>query len=159
MLVSKTPGQLGLWLRRELTNRGYDLQRGGQSKFARETGVHVSILSRVLNEDRGVEIDALRRMGAKLGYSLGEMLVFAGLATVDELPARTTKQIETAQPTPKLEPAYEDDSEQHLWETPGLSASQRRQLIGHMQAMRRAEESPGREQPQAEVRELRRRGK
>lgn len=156
--MSKTPGQLGLWLRRELTGRGYDLLHGGQSKFARETDVHVSIVSRVLNEDRGVEIDALRRMGSVLGYSLGEMLVFAGLATIEELPVRTAEQIEAKRSASKPEPAYEDEAEQHLWETPGLSAGERRQLIGHLQAMRRAGEAPKRERPQAEVRELRRPG-
>lgn len=157
MLVSKTPGQLGLWLRQELTGRGYDLQRGGQSQFARETGVHVSVVSRVLNEDRGVEIDALRRMGHQLGFSLGEMLTFAGLATADELPVRPPGQRQ-AERTVKAEPTYADVAEQHLWEAPDLSEAQRRQLIGHLQAMRKALESPVRSQADAEVREFRRRG-
>ena len=65
--VGKTPGQLGVWLREELTGRGYDLQRGGQSQFARESDVHVSVISRVLNEGRVPEMDALRRIGRALG--------------------------------------------------------------------------------------------
>jgi hypothetical protein len=86
--VSKTPGQFGLWLREELTRRGYLDQRGGLSQFARAADVHLSIISRVVNEGRAPEIDALRRIGKVLGYSLGEMLIFAGIATADELPVR-----------------------------------------------------------------------
>jgi hypothetical protein len=59
--------------------------------------------------------------------------------------------------TPEIERRYEDDAEQHIWETPGLSESQRRQLIGHLKVMRRAAETPSRDRPQADVRELRRR--
>lgn len=85
--VSKSPGQFGLWLREELTRRGYQ-ERGGLSQFARKAGVHLSIISRVVNEGRAPEIDALRRIGKALGYSLGEMLIFAGIATAEELPVR-----------------------------------------------------------------------
>lgn len=88
--VGKTPGRLGVWLRRELTERGYDLQRGGQSQFARKADIHVSIISRVLNEDRGLEIDPLRRVGRALGYTLGEMLVHASAASAAELRLRDT---------------------------------------------------------------------
>ena len=90
--VGKTPVQFGDWLRRELTSRDYDPQRGGQSKFAREAGIDVSIINRVLRTERVPEVDALRRIGAALGYSLGEMLVFANLATSEELPVRGAQQ-------------------------------------------------------------------
>ena len=90
LLVSKTPGQFGLWLRDELARRGYLDQRGGLSHFARTADVHLSIISRVVNEGRAPEIDALRRIGKALGYSLGDMLVVAGIATPEELPARRT---------------------------------------------------------------------
>lgn len=87
MLVSKVPGgQFGNWLRQQLTSRGYDLRRGGQSRFARETDIDVSTISRALKGERMPEIDALRRIGRVLGHSLGEMLVAAGLAQADELP-------------------------------------------------------------------------
>ncbi|MER6942553.1 hypothetical protein ABT294_00895 [Nonomuraea sp. NPDC000554] len=69
--------------------------------------------------------------------------------------------VEPSTPPQPVEPSkhqYEDAAEQHLWETPDLSEAQRQQLIFVVQAMRRAEESPGRERPQAEVREFRRRG-
>lgn len=93
--MGKVPGQFGLWLRDELTQRGFN-ERGGATRFAREAGVDVSIVSRVLNEGRAPQIEALRSFGRVLGYTLGEMLVFAGVATADELPVRTS----TGAPTP-----------------------------------------------------------
>jgi hypothetical protein len=88
MPVGKTPDGFGDWLRAELVGRGYDLLRGGQSGFAREADIDVSIVNRTLKGVRMPEIDALRRIGRALGYSLGEMLVVAGLASRDELPVR-----------------------------------------------------------------------
>ncbi|MGA4989972.1 helix-turn-helix domain-containing protein [Nonomuraea bangladeshensis] len=54
-------------------------------------------------------------------------------------------------------PRYEDLAEQHIWETPGLTDSQRRQLVGHLQVMRRIEDGAERDEPPAGVREFRRR--
>lgn len=148
VLVGKTAGQLGVWLRDELTQRGYDLARGGQSRFARETGIHVSVLNRVLNGDRGVEIDALRRMGGALGYSLGEMLIHAGLAERGELPVRPPEDMPAA-------PQYADLQEQQIWEIEGLAALERRMLINFLRALR-AEEAAEDERPSASVQQLRR---
>ncbi len=93
--VGKTPGQFGDWLRHELTERGYDLRRGGQSQFAREADIDVSIINRTLKNERLPEIDGLRRMGRVLGHSLGEMLVGAGLAAPDELPVHPQSSVRT----------------------------------------------------------------
>ena len=148
VLVGKTAGQLGAWLREELTRRDYDLQRGGQSRFARETDVHVSVLNRVLNEGRGVEIDALRRIGNALGYSLGEMLIFAGLADRDELPVRSLDEMPSA-------PQYADSQEQQVWEINGLTAQERRMLINFLRALRSEDEVED-ARPSASVQQLRR---
>ncbi|WP_214103159.1 helix-turn-helix domain-containing protein [Acrocarpospora catenulata] len=86
--MGNNAGQFGAWLREQLTERGYLLERGGQTRFATEAGIGVSVLSRTLSGDRVPEIDALRGIGRVLGYGLGEMLVIAGVATADELPVR-----------------------------------------------------------------------
>lgn len=87
--MSKPPGQFAEWLREKLAERGY-LERGGQTAFARQAGIHLSILSRALNEDRVPEIEALRAMGRVLGYTLGEMMIAAGVAGPEEMPTRTS---------------------------------------------------------------------
>lgn len=86
--MGNVAGQFGPWLREELRRRGYLSERGGQTSFANEAGIGVSVLSRILNDGRVPEIDALRAMGRVLGYSLGEMMVFAGVAKPDEMPVR-----------------------------------------------------------------------
>ncbi|PZG55653.1 hypothetical protein C1I98_02895 [Spongiactinospora gelatinilytica] len=132
------PGPLGVWLRDELTRRGYDLARGGQSRIAREAGIHPSVISRVLNEERGLEIEPLRRLGQALGLPLGEMLVAAGVAAPDELPVRAHHG-----PLPPAEtdpPRYTDPVLQYLWDTPdpGLTEEQRLALVQMYRALRQS---------------------
>jgi len=53
---------------------------------------------------------------------------------------------------------YEDEAEQHLWETPGLDERQRRYLIHQLDALRRLDATDSRSiiaPPSAEVREFR----
>lgn len=154
VLVGKTAGQLGVWLRQELTQRGYDLQYGGQSQFARDAGIHVSIVNRVINKDQGVEIDVLRRMGKPLGYSLGEMLVFSGQAERSELPVRTPEELEEALAA-ESDPnnPYTDPQERQIWAIDGLGDKVKGVLIRLVRSYR-AEEAD--ERPSAEVRQLRR---
>ncbi|MFI6793615.1 hypothetical protein ACIBG4_40425 [Nonomuraea sp. NPDC050383] len=157
LLVGKTAGQLGAWLRRELTRRGYDLAKGGQSQFAREADVHVSIINRVLNKGQGVEIDVLRRIGKPLGYNVGEMLVLAGSAERDELPIRPSEELENA-PQPEPEPdtnPYSDPYERQIWEMDGLSPFVRESLIVALHSAVRFEQQKD-ERPDAEVRQFRR---
>jgi hypothetical protein len=132
LLVGKTAGQLGVWLRQELIRRGYDLQRGGQSRFARESDIHVSIINRVINRGQGVETDVLRRIGAALGYNLGEMLVLAGIAERSELPVRSPQEVEEAPPAEPDTNPYTDRYERQIWEMDGLSESVRWQVIRYL---------------------------
>lgn len=63
--------------------------------------------------------------------------------------------------TPTTERRYEDDADQHLWETPGLDERQRRYLIHQLDALRRFDDATDRseaERPSADVHEFRRRG-
>jgi len=139
--VGKTQGQdqFGPWLRAELDQRGYT-ERGAQSRFARQAGVHLSIISRILNEGRAPDIDVLRRIGKALGYTLGEMMIHAGVATPDELPVRIN---DDAPPTPPAgPPRFDDPALQHLWETPTLSEVEREALVSMFEAMRRVADNP-----------------
>ncbi len=145
MRVGKTAGPLGVWLAGELTRRGYDLARGGQSRLAREADIHPSVINRVLREDRGLEIGLLRRLGKALGYSLGEMLVHAGLAEPDELPVREHLDAEPgAPPGPASSepPRYDDPVLQYLWDAPdpSLLDSQREALVRVYLAFRQGQD-------------------
>jgi transcriptional regulator with XRE-family HTH domain len=144
VLVGKTPGQLGDWLRRELTSRGYNLLHGGQSQFAREAGIHVSIVNRVINKGQGVENDVLRRIGAALGYSFGDMLVVSGQATRDELPVRPPEELEDVPPPEEDSNPYTDPNERAIWNL-DLPESLRRQIIKYLRVLiqMEAEEDEG----------------
>ncbi|MFI7642422.1 hypothetical protein [Nonomuraea sp. NPDC049400] len=82
-------------------------------------------------------------------------------------PDRVRAVLEEVAPTPKGsdmpagERRYEDDADQHLWETPGLDERERRYLIHQLESLRRFDAATDRshvERPSADVREFRRRG-
>jgi transcriptional regulator with XRE-family HTH domain len=131
--VSKTPAQFGAWLRSQLDAAGFT-ERGGLSDFGRKSGVSVSNLSRIINDDRIPEIEVLRRIGRALGYSLGEMMVVAGVATEDELPVRPAADREAAPVKPK--PLYDDPGLQRLWEIEELPETERIHAITLIEALR-----------------------
>jgi len=79
----------GLWLREEMLRQGYEVdgpRAGGRTLLAKKSGISLSIISRILNDDRVPDLPALRAIGKALGYGLGQMMVFAGLAEPGELP-------------------------------------------------------------------------
>lgn len=81
-------------------------------------------------------------------------------------PDRVRAVLEEVAPAPKrpdmaaAERRYEDDADQHLWETPGLDERQRRYLIHQLESLRRFDEADRSqtERPSADVHEFRRRG-
>lgn len=81
-------------------------------------------------------------------------------------PDRVRALLEEVAPPPKeadmpaAERRYEDDAEQHLWETPGLDERERRYLIHQLESLRRFDEADRSqaERPSADVHEFRRRG-
>jgi transcriptional regulator with XRE-family HTH domain len=149
--VGKTAGQLGVWLRQELTRRGYDLAKGGQSRFAREADIHPSMVNRILTEDRGAELDVLRKMGKALGFTLGEMLIHAGQATREDLTVHSAEQLEAVSSSP-----YADPHERYVWAMVDLPESVRRYVVASLRTAiaMESEEDP---RQNAEVHELRRR--
>lgn len=130
----------GAWLRREMERRGYETEgprAGGRTRLASETGISLSVISRILIDNRIPEIKALRAIGELFGYSLGEMLVYAGLADSDELstsvivgPATSPSgDAPTVDIPPEVDLESAPDWERHLWLTPGLTLHERRMAI------------------------------
>nr|SAP16304.1 hypothetical protein BN4615_P10967 [Nonomuraea gerenzanensis] len=122
--MGKTPGRLGLWLREELTQRGYNLEFRGQSRFAQEAGVAASIINRILHEDRGATNDVLRRIGKALGYTLGEVLELSGLATREDLALRPRDELQAMADAP-----YTDPHERQIWAWTDLPEDVREQVV------------------------------
>lgn len=156
--MGKTAGQNddqpGGWLRRELIKRRYDLQYGGQSQFARDAGMHVSIINRAL-KGNAVSVDVLRRMGKVLKLSLADMMVLSGMAERDELFARPPGELEEA-PLPEPDTSrYKDPHERQIWAWDDLPEDVREQVIIALRAsIQHREEKDDR--PDADVRPLRR---
>ncbi|MFF3665377.1 helix-turn-helix domain-containing protein [Microtetraspora malaysiensis] len=136
----------GKWLRAEFDRRGYG-ERGGQTRFAKESGVHISVIYRlVAGQGRTPELDVLRRIGRTLGYTLAEMLVAADLAASDELsfPDRSGEETTPLQ-APKAPPRYDNPAMQHIWEIPDddLDDDQRGALVQMYRAIRRTADRRG----------------
>jgi transcriptional regulator with XRE-family HTH domain len=80
----------GAWLRREMTTQGYDVDSprgGGRTTLAAESGVSISIISRILTGERAAEVDTLRKIGRVLGYDIIQMMIHAGLIEYTEVSA------------------------------------------------------------------------
>ncbi|WP_329521232.1 helix-turn-helix domain-containing protein [Spirillospora sp. NBC_01491] len=120
----------GTWLRREMRERGYDIEgprAGGKTRLANETGISLSIISRILSDNRVPEIKALRALGAALGYTLGEMMIHAGVAAPEEIasrvhvgPVRAGARVPAPQVQVPAEVGLEDlaEWEQYIWRAP-----------------------------------------
>jgi transcriptional regulator with XRE-family HTH domain len=112
LLVSTEPANsFGTWLHDAMVRKGYDVdgpRAGGRTKLAKQSGVSLSIISRILNEDRVPEVPALRAIGNVLDYTLGEMMVFAGLAEPDEMGAEHPKPAPGVAEPEDHEPTLED---------------------------------------------------
>lgn len=134
--MSNASGQLGTWLRQEMLKRGYDPRRGGQSRLAREAGVAASSINRALNQGYGVENDVLRRLGKALGYSFGEMLVFAGEASREELPVRPPEELVPEEPLPSVpdDNPFTHPHERQIWEWEDLPEVVRKHVIVSLRA-------------------------
>ncbi|MFF4118998.1 helix-turn-helix domain-containing protein [Streptomyces sp. NPDC001714] len=85
----QTRRAFGAWLRTCLEERGYVLtpRGGGQSRFAEDAGLGRSTVGRILNGQGATDTDVLKTIAKTLNVSYGEVLVRAGIATVEELAA------------------------------------------------------------------------
>lgn len=107
------------------------------------------MVNRILSEDRGAEVDVLRRIGKALGYNVGEMLLHAGMAERDELPPRPADELQATSDNP-----YTDQQERQIWEIAGLEDDTKRMLVRLVRTIRAEDGVDYR--PSAEVRQFRR---
>lgn len=97
----------GAWLRREMTARGYDVDSprgGGRTTLAAESGVSISIISRILTGERAAEVDTLRKIGRVLGYDIIQMMIHAGLIEYTEVSASDSGTVTESATVAKREP-------------------------------------------------------
>ncbi|OII60890.1 transcriptional regulator [Streptomyces sp. CC53] len=82
-----TPEDFATWLRGQLERRGYDLRPrgGGQTRFAADSGIAQSSVSRMLRGQGAPETRVLETLAKTLDVPLAEVLVAAGILTPDVL--------------------------------------------------------------------------
>ncbi|MFE9450665.1 MULTISPECIES: helix-turn-helix domain-containing protein [Streptomyces] len=84
-----TPEEFAAWLKEQLERAGYDLRPrgGGQTRFARDSGIAQASVSRMLRGQGAPESRVLEAIAGTLGLPLAEVLVAAGILTRDVLQA------------------------------------------------------------------------
>lgn len=135
------PTPLALWLRAEMPKRGYPLEgprAGGITRLADAAGISRGSMSRIVSGQNDASIDALRKIGQVLGYSLGDMMIHAGLATPEDVATQgTAGPVRAAADTPRPNPnipsdirlADLEDWVQDTWRIRGLTVEQRKTMI------------------------------
>lgn len=74
-----------------MPRRGYPLEgprAGGMTRLAADAGISQATMSRLLSGRGEPSYDSLRKIGALWGYTLHQMMVFAGITEPDEQGAR-----------------------------------------------------------------------
>ena len=130
--MAETP--LASWLRTEMPRRGYPIdgpRAGGIARLADDAEISRASLSRIVNGHAEASIDNLRKIGQVLTYTLGEMLVHAGIAEPEDLtirgaaapqddPDHALASVPARVNLPDLTPW-----ERHLWLTPDLATPEK----------------------------------
>ena len=114
--MAETP--LASWLRTEMPRRGYPIdgpRAGGIARLADDAEISRASLSRIVNGHAEASIDNLRKIGQVLTYSLGEMLVHAGIAKPADLQIRDAPAGDQRRPRAGI-PANVNFSELEPWE-------------------------------------------
>lgn len=120
------------WLRTEMPRRGYPIEghrAGGISRLAEDAGIPQATMSRIVNGRAEPSIESLRKLAHLWNTPLGEILVHAGYADLNDLHVPTTPRHGPAA-EPVSIPHWVDLSalaewERHVWLTPGLTVQQR----------------------------------
>ena len=119
---------INTWLRRAMVAAGYDVapRSGGRAELARKAGVSLPTVNRLLDEPKvRPTLDILRKIGAVLGYSLGDVLIQTGLAEPSELTNSGSSDL------PRLDPG-----EQRILEHPGLDEETRYAVLARYRRIR-----------------------
>ncbi|MGW9041217.1 helix-turn-helix domain-containing protein [Streptomyces lydicus] len=112
--------QFADWLRDQLTRRGYDLRPkgGGQTRFAKDSGIGGATISRILSGQGATDTAVLAKLASSLHLPLGEVLVRAGILDETELravqhPTPGARRITPEQAAREL--GIEDDQQRRLF--------------------------------------------
>ena len=134
-MADETP--LALWLRTEMPRHGYPIEgprAGGITRLADNAGISRSSMSRIVAGRAEASIDALRKIGEVLGYTLGDMLIHAHAVTPPDL--RITSTTPDTNPTtapvnlpPHVSLPDLDQWERDIWFIPGLSNPEKENAI------------------------------
>ncbi|MGW1772555.1 helix-turn-helix domain-containing protein [Streptomyces sp. NPDC002104] len=81
-----TPKTFAAWLREQLLRRGYP-ERGGQKRFATDSGISPATVSRLMRADGEPDLRTLGILAESLNIPLGEIFVRAGVLTPQDLAA------------------------------------------------------------------------
>jgi transcriptional regulator with XRE-family HTH domain len=154
------PTALSAWLKAEMPRKGYPLagpRAGGISRLADDAGISRAALSRIMSGQADPSIETLRALGNQLGYTLIEMLEFAGLIEPEERAAHAAKTDQPNSGLTKIEPddwqvtTPPDDlwlgvnwddltlEERYVWHTPNTSPQTRLRLFKAVQFEREYE--------------------
>lgn len=130
------------WLRTEMPRRGYPLQghrAGGISRLAEDAGIPQATMSRIVNGRAEPSIESLRKLAHLWEIPLGEILVHAGIAGIDDLRTAPCTS-DTSTPPASIPSDIILDSlepwERHIWLTPDLTVEQRRSAIRWIRVQR-----------------------
>lgn len=136
-MADETP--LALWLRTEMPRRGYPIEgprAGGITRLADDAGISRASMSRIVAGRADASIEALRKIGQVLGYTLGDMLVHAGYAEPDDLNViviTSTVSDDTAIPPAAVPPNVSlpdlEPWERHIWLAPDLTTPEKEVAI------------------------------
>lgn len=153
------------WLRRQMPKRGYPIdgpRAGGATRLAEDANIGQATMSRLLNGRQEPTVETLRKIGDLWGYSLPQMMIFAGLTTVEEIAkvqARSAPPIQvtgdTAPPESTVDPyrdpgdlpPYVDLTSLEPWEAQVLSAltelspEERVETLRYVRAMRKRDQA------------------
>ena len=175
------PTALSTWLKTEMPRKGYPLagpRAGGISRLADDAGISRAALSRIMSGQADPSIETLRALGGTLGYTLIEMLEFAGLVEPEERAAHEAKADHPSSTLPQIRPDdwrvddppddlwlgldWEDldYAERCVWHIPNTSPAVRLRLFRALQMERRFEREAAEERRgvDGEANSLRRNG-
>jgi transcriptional regulator with XRE-family HTH domain len=90
-----------------MPRKGYPIagpRAGGISRLADDAGISRAALSRIMSGQADPSIETLRALGGTLGYTLIEMLEFAGLIEPEERAAHEAKADHPSSTLPQIRP-------------------------------------------------------
>jgi transcriptional regulator with XRE-family HTH domain len=125
------------WLQHEMPRRGYPLggpRAGGISRLAEDAGIPQASMSRIVNGRAEPSIESLRKLATLWKIPLGEMLVHAGYADLNDLHVVVAPADAAPDAPPVSLPAHVslpdlEPWERHIWLSPHLTTPEKEVTI------------------------------